>query len=158
MCACGLPRSWARQLHPGPFCQNSGSPTAQMFALLVQGGRRNQGWVTILAPNAGVIVPKGALLSTPLCRMSSPSLSLPSLSHRGICLGSVSFCFFLPFGPLFLEECVKGLDASDFRRWRDLLGPLCPPQSLKLEFPLAVSILTFEKTLVPRKPQKRVHL
>lgn len=56
------------QLHPGYlFCQNSGSPTAQMFALLVQGGRRNQGWVTILAPNAGVVVPKGApAVHTPL--------------------------------------------------------------------------------------------
>lgn len=69
------------------------------------------------------------------------------------------FLFLSSFRPLFLEECVNGLDASDFLRWRDLLGdPSTRPTSLKQEFPLAVIILTFEKTPVPRKPQKRVHL
>ena len=118
----------------------------------------NQGCVSILAPNVGVVVPRGTPAPTPPCRTSlalSPSLLV---SQRD--LFRSFFLFLSPCHPLFLEECVKGSDASDFLRWRDLLGdPSARPTSLKLEFPfLAVIILTFEKTPVPRKPQKRVHL
>lgn len=161
MCACGLPRSGARAAPSRvSLLSKQWQPHRTDVCSSCAGWQKEPRLGYYSRPKRGCYSSQGS----PRCPhplVECPFLSLPSLlvSQRDL----FRICFFLflsPFRPLFLEECVKGLDASDFRRWRDLLGdPSAHPTSLKLEFPfLAVSILTFEKTLVPRKPQKRVHL
>lgn len=111
-----------------PHCTDVCSSRARWQTVRRASG--NQGCVSILAPNAGVVVPSGAPAPRPPCRTSlalSPShLVLQRDLFRSF------FLFLSPCHPLFLEEYVKGLDASDFLRWRDLLGdPSARPHILE---------------------------
>lgn len=95
------------QLHPGyPLLSKQWQPhRTQMFALLVQGGRRNQGWVTIRPKQTGVIVPKGSPRCPHPLRMSL--LSLPSPPCLRIYLVLFLSVLLSPFHQLFWRNVLR---------------------------------------------------